>query len=276
MFASVIPPLLRPALLLTALLAAAALPGADIPKDLVDDPGGREELGVKEFTAPSISKVMADLEALRPTLPDGALDKARLGPLPDNRFQLALGFGALLADGFLMVQAEQAEGFNDLGRALLARASALGVDRELLRRSKALSELADKRRWPALRKELNSAQKEVEGGLVRLRDEIIAHFIALGGWLRGLEAAAAAVEADYTPARAARLIRPELLEYFITRLDETGLGGARGTPLLRRISGDLKSLHVLMRSGLTKEDLPRVREIVSELNAAVVAAKGGR
>ncbi len=276
MFAPVIPLLLRPVSLLAALLVAAIAAAADIPKDLVDDPVVREELGVNEFTAPSISKIMADLEALKPSLPAGALDKTRLSPLPDNRFQLALGFGALLADGFLMVQAEQADGFTDVGRALLARASALGVDRELLRRSKALSELAEKRRWPALRKELGAAQREVENGLVRLRDEVIAHFIALGGWLRGLEAAAAAVEADYTPERAARLIRPDLLEYFITRLDETGLGGARGTALLRRVSGDLKSLHVLMRSGLTKEDLPRVREIVGELNAAVVSAKGGR
>lgn len=252
------------------------LTAAGVPADLLDDPHVREEMGVNAYTAPSLGKVIEDLAFLRPALPANAFDRTRLEASYSNRFQLALNFGALVADGLIMAENEASEGFNNLGRALLKQARALGVDEEMLRRSLSLRELAERRKWNALRKELVGAQREVEAGLVRLRDEEIAHFIALGGWLRGLEASTAAVQADYSPERAARLLRPDLLEYFISRLDESGLAGKRGTPLLQRVAQDLKSMEALLRGGLQQADLPRLRELVTGLNEAIASTKAPR
>lgn len=265
-----------PALLAALLLTADVALGAGVPKDLLDDPHVREELGVNDFTAPSLGKIIQDLSTLRPGVPANALERERLEASFPNRFQLALHFGGLVADGLLLANAEASEGFQNLGRALLKNARALGVDEEMLRRSQSLRELAERRKWTELRRELTAAQKEVEGGLVRLRDEQIAHFIALGGWLRGLEATVSAVETDYSPDRAAKLLRPDLLEYFISRLDETGLGGPRGTPLLQRVNQDLKSMNALLRGGLSQADLPRLRELAVGLTTAIVQTKTQR
>jgi hypothetical protein len=249
---------------------------AGIPADLIDDPHVREEMGVNAYTAPSLGKIIEDLAFLRPSLLPNTFDKARLEANYSNRFQLALNFGALIADGLIMAENEVPEGYNNLGRALLKQARALGVDEEMLRRSQSVRDLAEHKKWGALRKELVGAQREVEAGLVRLRDEEIAHFIALGGWLRGLEASTAAVQADYSPQRAAKLLRPDLLEYFTERLDESGLAGKRGTPLLQRIAQDLKSMEVLLRGGLQQSDLPRLHELVTGLNDAIASNKGPR
>ncbi len=250
--------------------------GAGVPADLVDDPHVREEMGVNAYTAPSLGKIIDDLAFLRPSLPPNAFDRARLEANYSNRFQLAMNFGALVADGLIMAENQVSEGFTNLGRALLKQARALGVDEEMLRRSQSVRELAERRKWDALRKELVGAQHEVEAGLVRLRDEEIAHFIALGGWLRGLEASTAAVQADYTPQRAAKLLRPDLLDYFITRLDESGLAGKRGTPLLQRIAQDLKSMEALLRDGLQQADLPRLKELATGLNETIASTKAPR
>lgn len=265
----------RSAALLAALaLVASGAAAATVPKDLLDDPHVREEMGVNAYTAPSLGKIIEDLAALRPAVPANALDKARLGAAFSNRFQLALHFGSLVADGLMLANAENSEGFQNLGRALLKNAQALGVDEEMLRRSQSLRELAERRKWENLRRELVAAQREVEGGLVRLRDEEIAHFIALGGWIRGLEATSAAVENDYSPERAAKLVRPDLLDYFISRLDETGLGGKRGTPLLQHVAQDLKSIQSLLHGGLQQADLPRLRELTSGLSEAIITIRG--
>ncbi len=265
---------LPPTLLCTFLLATAMAHGASVPADLLDDPHVREEMGVNAFTAPSLGKIIEDLAALRPGVLVNALEKARLDTVFSNRFQLALHFGGLVADGLMLAQAEQADGFQNLGRALIKNAKAIGVDEEMLRRSQSLRDLAERRRWNDLRRELVNAQHEVEAGLVRLRDEEIAHFIALGGWLRGLEAASAAVEAEFSPERAARLLRPDLLDYFISRLDESELGGKRGTPLLQRIAQDLKSMQALLRGGVQKADLARLHELATGLNLAIDSVKG--
>jgi hypothetical protein len=270
---------LRVALVLRFLITVAFAPfvlAAGVPADLVDDPHVREEMGVNAYTAPSLGKIIEDLAFLRPSLLPNTFDKSRLEANYSNRFQLALNFGSLIADGLIMAENEVPEGYNNLGRALLKQARALGVDEEMLRRSQSVRDLAERRKWAALRKELVGAQHEVEAGLVRLRDEEIAHFIALGGWLRGLEASTAAVQTDYSPQRAAKLLRPDLLEYFISRLEESGLAGKRGTPLLQRISQDLKSMEALLRGGLQQSDLPRLRELVSGLNDAIVSTRTSR
>ena len=76
-----------------------------IPVDLLDDPHVREELAVNEFTAPSIAKLFDTLQFLMP-LPLVETERKMPARMPLDRADLAIELGFLIADGFLVVEAE--------------------------------------------------------------------------------------------------------------------------------------------------------------------------
>src|SRR5437588_7730475 len=87
---------------------------------------------------------------------------------------------------------------NNLGRLLTREARGLGVADRVMRHSASLTELGRRGTWPAVRKELIATQADVEQAMIELRDQKMAHLISLGGWLRGLEISAAAIELDFS------------------------------------------------------------------------------
>ena len=96
-----------------------------IPDELLEDEHLREEMGVNQFTTPSIRRIFEDLRALRP-LPYEELKRPLPGQTPVDRTRLALTVGVLMADGFFAVEAEQFFDLEPVGRALLTHAKALG------------------------------------------------------------------------------------------------------------------------------------------------------
>ena len=76
------------------------------PEDLLENGHVREELGVNEFTAPSIEKLFETLQFLMP-LPLIETERAPDERMPLDRADLAIELGFLIADGFLIVQAGQ-------------------------------------------------------------------------------------------------------------------------------------------------------------------------
>ncbi len=158
----------------------------------------REELGVNAYTAPSIARIFQQLDELRP-LPFEQLQREFPKASPASREQKGLIFGGLVADGFLIVEAERKSAVDNLGRVLIREARGLGVADRVTRHSASLTELARRSDWPAVRKELIATQADVEQAMVELRDQKMAHLISLGGWLRGLEISAGAVESDFSP-----------------------------------------------------------------------------
>jgi len=196
----------------------APLAGQEIPPELLDDDHVREEFGVNQFTAPSIAKVLDELRRFQP------IDYAELArPFPEAvapaRPQLALNFGVLIADGCLIVEAEQTAPVQDYGRALLRLATSLALRDEVARHSKSMMVLAENGQWPELERELAATQREVERAMVRYRDEEVAHLISAGGWLRGIEILSGALEAEYSKEKAAGLLRLDVLDYFIERME---------------------------------------------------------
>jgi hypothetical protein len=179
--------------------------------DLSDDSHFREEQGVNEYTAPSIEKLFQMLDSLEP-IPNQELSRPPQALRLDNRIKYALSFGVLIGDGFLAVEEEDAKAIEPLGRELLRRAKGLGVQQRANKHSKELLELAKRSDWSALRKELIITQKDVESAMLDLRDEEMAHLLSLGGWIRGLEIAAASVAADFTSERVAKLRQMDLLD----------------------------------------------------------------
>jgi hypothetical protein len=237
--------------------------------DLYDDSHFREEQGVNEYTAPSIEKLFEMLDSLKP-IPDQELARTPQPLRLDNRVKYALSFGALIGDGFLAVEKQDANAIEALGRELLRRAKGLGVQQRVNSHSKQLLELARRSDWPALRKELIVTQKDVENAMLDLRDEELAHLLSLGGWIRGLEIAAASVAADWTPERVAKLRQLDLLDYFLQRL-ETLSPPLKSTPLISKIIAALKELHEKLASKepLSKEDASGIRDTAHDLIALI-------
>lgn len=185
--------------------------------DAVDMEQVREELGVNQFTAPSIEQVLAELMDLRPIRIEKVWSDLPAGT-PQNRARLALASGRVIADGLLAVIAEKPSRVEPCARALLRFSKGLGVSDHVTKHSKSIIEKAAKENWGDVRRELVKAQADVESGMLALRDEEIAHLVSLGGWLRGLEIVSTLLVEDFTPERGARLVQPAAADYFIDRI----------------------------------------------------------
>ena len=190
-----------------------AQPKREIPKDLLDDAHVREELAVNEFTAPSISKLFDTLQSLMP-LPIAEVTRKMPPRMPQDRADLAIELGFLIADGFLVVQAEQLDGIEDLAKDLTRYGKALGAGDRVNRHAAALLDSAKKKDVAEIKKELTATQHDVESELVSLRDADLAHLISLGGWIRALEVSTVAVDKQFGVDRARKVMREDIADYY--------------------------------------------------------------
>ena len=185
----------------------------NIPEDLLEDAHLRAELGVNEFTAPSISKLFETLQFLMP-LPLLETQRAPNERMPLDRADLAIELGFLIADGFLTVQAGQLEKVEVIAAELTRYGKALGAGDRINRHAAGLLESAKKQDVEQLKKELAATQKDVEIELVSLRDADLAHLISLGGWIRALEVSTVAVDKQFSPERATKMMREDIADYY--------------------------------------------------------------
>lgn len=191
--------------------------GADtktgIPKDLVDDVHVREELAVNEFTAPSIAKLFDTLQFLMP-LPIVEVERKMPARMSQDRADLAVELGFLIADGFLVVQAEQLDRVEELATSLTRYGKALGAGDRVNRHAASLLDSAKQKNVDQLKKELAATQRDVEAELVTLRDADLAHLISLGGWIRALEVSTVAVDKQFSEERARKVMREDIADYY--------------------------------------------------------------
>jgi hypothetical protein len=233
----------------------------------------REELGVNPYTAPSVAEIFQQLDDLKP-LPFEELKRDFPQAAHTSREQMGMVFGGLVADGFLIVEARKQNLVEDLGRVLLRQARSLGVGDRVMRHSASLTELGKKGDWPAVRRELISTQQDVERAMTELRDQKMAHLISLGGWLRGLEICAGAVESNYTPDRAAVLWQRDLINYFaeeITTLPPT----VAHKPLFEKVRAGVGEIRDVLNKAPEAPALEQVKLLhakAKELNLAIAAS----
>lgn len=233
----------------------------------------REELGVNDITTPSIRLLLQDLGTFQP-VPIEIINRANRDATFNNRVQTAMHFGSLVADGFMLTIAERPSDVQSIGRALIRQSRALGVGDRLTSRSKSLLEYSDKGDWIGMREELVKTQEDVENAMMELRDEQLAHLISLGGWMRGFQLSAHVVADHYTPAKAQGLVRPEIMSYFIERL-ETLHPRLRKTELINRLLQRLKALRALAeQSGgraLSLEEVQQMKNLADEMEQSAMA-----
>jgi hypothetical protein len=191
--------------------------GTEVPEDLLEDQHLKEEMGVNEFTAPSIRKVFGSLDLLG-QLPYEKLKREVPKSVPQERTRVALSLGVLIGDGFLSAQSEKVEDLEVIGRAVLRHAKALAAGARVAEHAKAILENSALGDWKTLREDLSATQKDVEAEMVLLRDVEMAHLISMGGWLRGLEIASTAALDPFSAERAAALSRKDIAEYFSATL----------------------------------------------------------
>jgi len=253
-------------------LVSAELTSAQDDSDLTSDEHFRDELGVNQYTTPSIEQLFNTLNALKP-IPFQALIRAPRPVHFNNRVQFALSFGILIGDAFLAVEAEESKAIEPIGRELLRRAKALGVEKRVSSHSKELLDLAKQSDWTGLRKELIVTQIDVEKAMLDLRDEEMAHFISLGGWIRGLEIAAASVATEFSAKRATLLGQLDLLDYYLQRLD-TLSPSLKSTPLISQIIESLREIRqkLARSSAITQADAQDIQNTAQHL---VVLIEGG-
>src|SRR5438045_3944494 len=77
------------------------------------------------------------------------------GPNFTERPRIALLLGAVIADGFIAVQAEDAPTVKDIGQRVLALAKGIGVGNSITPHAKAIIEEAEKHQWENVRQELD-------------------------------------------------------------------------------------------------------------------------
>jgi hypothetical protein len=134
--------------------------------------------------------------------------------MPLDRADLAIELGFLIADGFLVVQAEQLEKVEDLATKLTKYGKALGAGDRVNRHAASLLDAAKNKDVAQLKKELASTQRDVETELVILKDADLAHLISLGGWIRALHVATVAVDNQFSAERARKVMREDIADYY--------------------------------------------------------------
>jgi hypothetical protein len=233
----------------------------------------REELGVNPYTAPSVAEIFQQLDDLKP-LPFDQLKRDFPQAAHASREQMGMVFGGLVADGFLIVEAQKKNLVEDLGKVLLRQARSLGVGDRVMRHSASLTELGKKGDWPAVRRELISTQQDVEQAMTELRDQKMAHLISLGGWLRGLEICTGAVESNYSSDRAAVLWQRDLINYFAEEI-KTLPPSVAHKPLFEKVRTGVGAIRALLNRApekLSLEDVKALHAQAKELNLVIAAA----
>lgn len=258
----------------TALLLLTAAPlRAETPGEMLQDDYIREELGVNELTAPSIQRLFTELEIFKP-VPVKLIADTNFDRTYNNRFQTSLNFGALICDGFFAVVAEQKGLIQKVGRALLRQAKSLAVGQRLSSNANSLLELGSRGAWPELKLELIKTQKDVEEAMLELRDEEMAHMISLGGWLRGFEIGTVVTADNYSPQRAAGLMKPDVMDYFLDRLSTLN-PRLKNTELVTALTSRLETIRKIAVDAAdrapSKSEVEQMRDLAVEITQIMSA-----
>jgi len=218
-------------------------------------------INLSDFPAASVQDVVVPV----PSEIFGVLDKLgnpnwkaqlrlRKTQTPDDRAQVALLLGSVIAEGFIAVEAEDTERVKELGRDVLTLADAINVRKSVLTRSKSIIDKADHHDWHGVRVEFDGALQDVRAAMDEMNDEDLAQLVSLGGWLRGTDALTAIVNEHYTLPGAELLHQPELVHYFDRSINRMS-PRLRKNPLVLRIHGVLNQIGLIIDR--KKQDIPR-------------------
>ncbi len=178
--------------------------------------------------------------------------KGEVGPInknyrPTNQPAIGLLLGSVIANGFVAVQAKDADKVKDVGRRVLDLSKSLSVDQEVVSHCNSINEAADHGNWEAIRSEFDKAQSSVRTAMDRLKSKDVSELISMGGWLRGTDALTSLIRKEYTADRAELLHQPELVRTFQDQMGHMG-PKVKSNPLVLKVQEALKELQPLIES----------------------------
>jgi len=255
----------------TLLLLAAAEPaGGDQPPRHIDvGNGSLPATLIDDVVVPLPGEVFAALDKIGS--PDWHDVLRSTKPQMERRPQIALLLGTVIAEGFIAVEAKDAEQVKKIGRDVLTLANALNVRKSVIERTKSITDAADARDWPKVRDELDRASHDVSQAMDEMQSATLSQLVSLGGWLRGTEALTEVVGRNYSRDGAELLHQPALLDYFQKRLGAMDKH-TKSDELVGMIEKRLPEIRPLIsvpRGDIPAKSVDQIHSITEELVKAV-------
>jgi len=191
---------------------------------------------------------------------------------PEDRARTALLLGNVIAEGFVAVEAEDAERVKELGRQVLTLAEAINVRKSVIARSKSITDKADQRDWRGVRAEFDGALQDVRGAMDELNDQDLSQLVSLGGWLRGTEVLTSIVGNGFSKDGAELLHQPELVNYFDRCIGSMSLR-LRRNPLVAEIREVLRKIGPMVNEGgdqITPDKVKAIHELTKNVDQQIV------
>ena len=226
---------------------------------------------VEEVVVPVPSEIFAVLDKLgNPNWKSQLRDGKAL--TPEDRARTALLLGNVIAEGFVAVEAEDAERVKELGRQVLTLAEAINVRKSVIARSKSITDKADQRDWRGVRAEFDGALQDVRGAMQELNDQDLSQLVSLGGWLRGTEVLTSIVENVFSKDGAELLHQPELVNYFDRCIGSMG-ARLRKNPLVSSIREVLRKIGPIVNEGgadISIDQVKVIHDLTHQVNQKIV------
>ena len=186
-----------------------------------------------------------------------------------ERPRIALLLGTVIADGFIAVQAEDAPSVKEIGQRVVSLAKGIGVGNSIVPHAKAITEAADRRDWPAVRRELDLTQNSVQQAMNEVHDEKLSQLVSLGGWLRGTQVLTSVVDRHFSSDGAELLHQPDLLEYFqrkLATMPEFDL------PVIGQIKESLQEVKPLIETetAIPPASVKKINRITARLDSVII------
>jgi hypothetical protein len=185
-----------------------------------------------------------------------------------DRSQIALNLGGLIADGFVAVDAMDAQEVKNLGRDILGLAKNLSISKEILARANSITQFADDNDWQSLKEELEATQNEVKQAMDALRDDELITLVTVGGWIRGTEAVSDVVLKNYSGQTASILRQPYLVKYLEGKLNDLP-AKTKDSVLVKAVEAGLEKIGGTVSfpagSTMSKDDVQRLHDTAAEL-----------
>jgi hypothetical protein len=183
------------------------------------------------------------------------------------RPQIALNLGGLIADGYIAIEAEDAQQVKNTGKDIINLAKTLGVSKDVLARGGSINDFADKNEWNTLKEELEATQNEVKIAMTDQHDDELVILVTLGGWIRGTEVVTSWIAENYTPETAKLIRQPALVSFLRSKL--AALPAKTHTdPLVQTVDTQLAEIEKLV--SFAPEATPTADD-VKKLNVAAAA-----
>ena len=257
----------RPTRLLVGciLLACCVLVGAEparLPADQMANAIRSDDISI-----PTPGELFAALE--KPGKPNWVGQyRGPISTTYNNRAQIALNLGGLIADGFIAVEAQDSQQVKNIGADIIKMAKALGVSQNVLSRGNSINEFAENNEWDALQEELEATQNEVKSSMQTHRDQDLVILVSVGGWIRGTQVVSGSVSQNYDERSAKVLRQPALVSYIHKKIDDIS-PDVRDEPLVKDVSNELVGIEKLVSFAPTKapsaDDVRKLNEAVGKI-----------